>query len=259
MNKIILEIIVILSIVSLTSSVGKSFAQTTPWATINPQEGSILTTIFLQVGNLGIYAGGSTLNLYLYWDDYPVIEGLSSGGGEGSPFPYFNVNFSCPNVAPYSNLGNHTIFIEVLLDDSTPVNNFTLSFNITEYFPPTSDLLIWWNSLPNSFKANLTGPQGIQGPQGNTGATGATGATGPEGPQGEQGPTGATGATGATGPQGSQGIQGNQGIQGIQGQKGDTPWEEVFLAIAVSFVAVVVSFVALALTYRKRIVKHEEA
>lgn len=256
MNKTIFEIIIILSIVSLTSCMGKSSAQTAPWATINPQEGSILTSIFLKVGDLGIYGGGNTLSLYLYWDDYPAIQGVGSGWYNGqsgnSPLPYFNINFSCPNVAPYSNLGNHTIFIQILLDESTPVQNFTLAFNVTEYFPPNSDLLIWWNSLPDSFKANLTGPRGLQGPQGvqgPQGPTGATGATGPTGATGMQGPQGATGAMGATGPQGVQGVQ---GPQGIQGPKGDAPWEEVFLALSVSFVAVVVSFIAVTLTFRKK-------
>jgi hypothetical protein len=142
-----------------------------------------------------------------------------------------DIHINAPNKYPYSNLGNHTIYIEIWNVD-TFCTNFTLTFQVIKYYPPVDMLITWWNNLTAAQKQLFIGPKGDKGDQGI---------------QGIQGAKGNTGATGATGPQGLQGVQ------GVKGDKGDSyPIEAVALNLGVTSVSTIVSVIALSMVYKMR-------
>jgi archaellum component FlaC len=99
------------------------------WAELYPSHGSVNTEIFLQVRGLGG-------QLYLYWDD--ILLGIFSANVPD--FAGFDIYFYPPNEHPYSDLGNHTVFLHVFYKywdghDIYVEWNSTLNFEITEYFP----------------------------------------------------------------------------------------------------------------------------
>lgn len=207
------------------------------YASIYPEEGDIHTDIYVQVRGLetfldwdafyGHYSG--RLGLYLFWDNKLIIENLANPsetvGLVGlKTFGYYDVHINVPNEYPYSNVGNHTVYIEIWKGDQF-CTNFTSTFEIVEYYPPTSEWWEWWEDVPQAIKNELKGEQGEQGIQGV---------------QGEKG------------EKGDEGEQGIQGVQGIKGEKGDTPWLEVGIALAVSSLSLVVSIVAMAMLYGTR-------
>lgn len=110
-----------------------------PTAKIIPTEGTVYTDIFLQIRGLEKFLEGDNwpgyrdMEMYLYWDDKPVFLGLSDPGSGDKNMHYFDVHLSPPNEHPYSDLGNHTIFIEIFQDWTKFLCNFTLAFEITEY------------------------------------------------------------------------------------------------------------------------------
>ena len=112
-----------------------------PTAKIVPTEGSVYTDIFLQIRGLEKFLEGDNwpgyrdMEMYLYWDDKPLILGLSDLGSGDKNMHYFDVHFSAPNEHPYSDLGNHTIYIEIYKDWAAFLCNFTLTFEIVEYLP----------------------------------------------------------------------------------------------------------------------------
>jgi hypothetical protein len=145
----------------LTRTISNVSAQE-PWAEIHPSEGTIETSIFLQVRGLGVFLEGDNwgsirhMELYLYWDNQPLILGLGDPAGPGgTQMHYFDVNFTGPNEHPYSDIGNHTIYIEIYEDWATYLCNFTLTFEITEYFPCDEWLALnaTYTSLLNNYTA----------------------------------------------------------------------------------------------------------
>jgi hypothetical protein len=194
-----------------------------------PTKGTVFTDIYVQIRGLEIffdYATTNRLGLYLFWDDTLLIENLENPkivyAVSTTWFGYYDVHTSAPNKYPYSELGNHTIYIEIWKYDQFCIN-FTLTFEIIEYYPPTSDWWKWWESVPNEIKANLTGPQGLQGPQGEIG---------PQGPQGVQGP------------------------KGDKGDSGPYPLEAVQLNLSLSAVSVVTFIIAASMLYKTKKLTH---
>jgi predicted nuclease with TOPRIM domain len=131
-----------------------------PTATIHPSEGTVYTDIFLQVRGLEVFVEGDNwpgfrdMELYLYWDNEPLILGLSDPGSYDSNMHYFDVHLSPPNKHPLSDLGNHTIYIEIYKDWVTYLCNFTLTFEIIEYFPCDEWLAL--NATYTSLLANYS-------------------------------------------------------------------------------------------------------
>jgi len=208
-----------------------------PYAKIYPTEGDVFTDIYIEIRNLSQWAGpgvgGDThrLDLYLFWDNTLRIEKLPQPNNGQQYFTYwydyYDIHIQVPNETPYSDFGNHTVYIEIWRYD-VPMfcTNFTLTFNIIQYFPPTSAWWKWWESVPNEIKANLTGAQGLQGIQGI---------------------------------QGEQGIQGIQGVKGDKGDKGDTgpyPLEAVQLNLSLSAVSVVTFIIAATMLYKTKKLAH---
>ena len=193
-------------------------------ATIYPQQGDIHSHIYLQVRSFDLPGDNSGsmfrthFMLYVFWDTKPIVTGLDDGGNW-----YFDFYFYPPSEYPYSNLGNHTVYVEVWTGSSFRAN-FTLTFNIVQYYPPTSGWWTWWNDTPAEIKQQLTGPQGLAGPQGIQGA------------------------------QGQQGLQGLQGTQGLKGEKGDVgpyPMEAVVVTAGLSLLAIALSSIALFRGFRR--------
>jgi len=203
-----------------------------PYAKMYPEKGDVFTDIYVQVRGLETffdYATTNRLGLYLFWDDMLVIENLENPkivyAVSTTWFGYYDVHTSAPNEYPYSELGNHTVYIEIWKYDQFCIN-FTLTFEIIEYYPPTSDWWKWWESVPDEIKANLTGAQGLQGIQGI---------------------------------QGEQGIQGIQGVKGDKGDKGDIgpyPIEAVQLNLSLSAVSVVTFIIAASMLYKTKKLTH---
>jgi len=199
-----------------------------PYAKIYPEKGDVFTDIYVQIRNLG---DDILFNLYSWWDDKLIIENLQNPDFSSVYWAheykgYYDIHISAPDEYPYTELGNHTIFIEIWRDRTVFFINFTLTFEIIEYYPPTSDWWKWWESVPDEIKANLTGAQGLQGIQGI---------------------------------QGEQGIQGIQGVKGDKGDKGDTgpyPLEAVQLNLSLSAVSVVTFIIAATMLYKTKKLAH---
>ncbi len=224
--------LVLVSIIVLAVSISAPKVYCEQTAAIYPSKGSIYTRIYLQVRGIGG-------ELYLFWDD--ILLGIYDENFY-EDFNGFDVYFNPPDEYPYSNLGNHTISLQIwwkYWDGQYYYvqKNFTLTFEIVEYYPPADLFWQWWNSLSNETKEQLRGPQGPQGP------------VGPQGPQGKIGPTG---------PQGSQGEQGPIGLQGPKGDKGDKgdtgpyPLEMVVLNLGISLASGIISVVALSMVYKMK-------
>jgi hypothetical protein len=253
LRKIVMHIILLTTTLLLLLSMASRITMAAePTATISPTFGTLETNIFLQIRGLEYFNldTGVPFTLYVYWDGLPIIEGLGdpTQGIVGQVhLHYYDVTFNPPNESsPYSDVGNHTIFAQVYAGSVTPTQlvNFTFTFKITQYLPPTSDWWKWWENVPAYIKQQLVGPQGPQGPQGIQGPQGPEGA---QGLQGNQGPQGSQGPQGPQGIQGIQGLQGPQGIQGIQGVPGEYPIGTVVFTAAVSAIALIVSLIAIRL------------
>lgn len=148
-----------------------------PTATIHPSKGTVHTDIFLQVRGLEKFVAGDNwpgfrdMELYLYWDGKPLILGLSDPGSYDSNMHYFDVHFSPPNEHPLSDLGNHTIYIEIYKDWVNYLCNFTLTFEIIEYYPCDEwlalnatyhDLLSDYNGLLDNYNSLSSDYNAIQ-------------------------------------------------------------------------------------------------
>lgn len=221
MKALIVEILVLLCLVPTFSITIPKVRATEPYVEIHPTEGTIYTNIFLRVSGLDKFFANDFAPvtiasfLYLYWDGFPVIVALGDNttGAQTSIYDtyhnhWFETWFRIPNVYPYTELGNHSIYIEVYREGHIMIN-FTTSFQITQYFPPTQEWLEWWASLSSDIKQQLIGPHGAQGIQGSKGDTGP------------------------------------QGTQGIRGEKGDSYLGEVVVLGTVSMIAMVLSSLAL--------------
>jgi hypothetical protein len=131
-----------------------------PTAKIVPTEGTVYTDIFLQIRGLEKFLEGDNwpgyrdMELYLYWDDKPLILGLSDPGSGDKNMHYFDVHLSAPNEHPYSDLGNHTIYIEIYQDWAKYLCNFTLTFEIIELLPCNEYLAL--NSTYSVLLANYS-------------------------------------------------------------------------------------------------------
>ena len=134
-----------------------------PTAKIVPTEGTVYTDIFLQIRGLEKFLEGDNwpgyrdMEMYLYWDDKPLILGLGDPGSGDKNMHYFDVHFSPPNEHLYSDLGIHTIFIEIYQDWTKFLCNFTLTFEIIEYLPCDEYLAL--NSTYSTILANYTALQ----------------------------------------------------------------------------------------------------
>jgi len=131
-----------------------------PTAKIVPTEGTVYTDIFLQIRGLEKFLEGDNwpgyrdMEMYLYWDDKPLILGLGDPGSGDKNMHYFDVHLSAPNEHPYSDMGNHTIYIEIYKDWAQYLCSFTLTFEIIEYLPCDEYLTLnaTYNSLLAEYK-----------------------------------------------------------------------------------------------------------
>jgi hypothetical protein len=128
-------------------------------AALYPSQGSINTEIYLQVRGIGGI-------LYLFWDDILIDTYTENFYGD---FNGFDIYFYPPNQHPYSDLGNHTVYIEIYWEYYDPgqilvEENFTLNFEIIEYFPcpeyialnaTYNELLTSYNDLLNEYQILL--------------------------------------------------------------------------------------------------------
>jgi hypothetical protein len=213
-----------------------------PYAQIYPGQGDIYTDIYIQIRNLPAVQQG----LYLFWDNMELLqnvqnpEQVSSIGLHIAWLGYYDIHMNAPTAYPYSNPGNHNISIQIWqAPELTTYINFSLQFDIVNYYPPADLFFQWWNNLTAAERAQLVGPQGSQGIQG------------PQGLQGAQGLQGQQGAQGPQGVQGQQGIQGAQGVQGEQGPTGPYPLEAITATILLSSLAFVCSVIAINARTRK--------
>jgi hypothetical protein len=125
-------------------------------AILYPAHGTVNTEVFLQVRGIG----GT---LYLFWDDI-LFDTYTANVQD---FPGFDIYFHPPNEHPYSDLGNHTVFLHVWWKywdghDYYVEWNCTLTFKITEQ-PPCQeylalnatyyDLLADYNALNDDYNA----------------------------------------------------------------------------------------------------------
>jgi hypothetical protein len=239
----------IISIVLLLSTIYEVSAAE-PYAKIYPKEGTIFTDIYIQIRNLG---DGILFHLYAWWDDKLIIERLQNPDYAQYIWQHdykglYDTHISAPNEYPYTELRNHTVFIEIWKERTTFFLNFTLTFKIVEYYPPPSFYQEWWDNLPQEFKDQLKGEQGIQGERGATGLKGDEGDVGQQGIQGERGVQGEKGYKGETG---AAGPQGQQGIQGLKGETGLSYWREAMLSIVISSAAITTSLVVYVGTCKK--------
>lgn len=104
-----------------------------PTATIYPSEGTVDTDIFLQVRGFGIGEEWDVhYKLYLFWDSKPIMTGVDDGGNH-----FYDIYFNPPNEHPYSDLGNHTVYVELWRSHYgwSFIANFTLVFEIVEWGP----------------------------------------------------------------------------------------------------------------------------
>lgn len=222
-TRAVCKTLLFLSILVFAVSVPKVYGLE-PTAEIYPSKGTIFTDIFLKVRGLDKYVEGEFapaavgLELYVFWDDKAIITRMGDIVENSYHLHIFDASFRPPNEYPYSELGNHTIFGEVW-KSSQFCWNFTLTFEIVEYYPPPSEWWKWWESVPDEIKQELVGPQGIQG---------------------EQGPIG---------PQGEQGIQ---GPKGEQGDSGPYPLEAVLLNLGLSSVSLIVFVITLSMFYKMK-------
>lgn len=163
-----LSLLLVVSILILVISVPKACAQE-PTADIYPSKGSVFTDIYLQVRYDYMEDG----QLYLFWDGLLILEDVAQNFQTG-----FDVHFYPPNIYPYSELGNHSIHLQIwynVIVEEPRIHkeprfyNSTLTFEIVQYFPPTSEWWEWWESVPDEIKQDLVGPQGEKGEKGDTG------------------------------------------------------------------------------------------
>ena len=238
MMKIAIMLAVMLSIMIMAPSIQKANA-IVPTATIYPESGDIYTDIYIRIRELPAIQQ----ELYLFWDNINLIENMqnpeqvSTIGLHIAWLGYYDIHLHVPTTFPHSNLGNHNITIQILQGPGSSTSiNFVISFNIVNYYPPSDLFMQWWNNLTESQRSQMRGPQGIQGIQG------------PQGYQGVQGPKGDIGSQGPQRQQGVPGIQGPvglQGIQGIRGPAGNTPYNEVYVAIIIAAISLVISVFSL--------------
>jgi predicted nuclease with TOPRIM domain len=124
-----------------------------PTAIIYPSEGTIDTDIFLQVRGFALPGDEWDVHykLYLFWDSSPLMTGVDDGGNH-----FYDIYFKPPNEHPYSDLGNHTIFMEIWRDHYgwTFIANFTLEFEILEWGPCPEYLAL--NATYSSLLANYS-------------------------------------------------------------------------------------------------------
>lgn len=100
-------------------------------------------------------------NNWVYWDDVVIASNLAYD----DQILGFALNLSCPNVAPYSDLGNHTVTVEsYYVDNGSKVAYFNATFEITEYSPTSEylalnatyySLLVNYSDLLNSYNSLL--------------------------------------------------------------------------------------------------------
>ena len=114
-----------LALLMMTLIIPKGTAQ--PWATLYPSQGSVFTDIYLQVRGIGG-------ELYLFWDD--ILVGTYHENFY-EDFHGFDIYFNPPNQLPYSNLGNHTVSLQIWWrywdgEYYYVQENFTLTFEIIE-------------------------------------------------------------------------------------------------------------------------------
>jgi hypothetical protein len=235
----------IISIVLLLSTIYEVSAAE-PYAKIYPKEGTIFTDIYIQIRNLG---DGILFHLYAWWDDKLIIERLQNPDYAQYSWQHdykglYDTHISTPNEYPYTELRNHTVFIEIWKERTTFFLNFTLTFKIVEYYPPPSFYKEWWDNLPQEFKDQLKGELGEQGIQGFQGIQGVQGERGLQGTQGERG------LQGIQGERGLQGVQGVQGNKGDKGEAGYTPWDVISIIIGISLLAISISAISLNEVYK---------
>lgn len=191
-------------------------------ASIQPVDGSVETEIVLLVRADPKHR--NPMYLYVLYDDIYIV--LRKAPFElTSTIHSWDVTFTAPKAAPYSNLGKHLIRIKIDNNGvmTTKIVNY---FRITKYIPPVIEVI-----------------EGPEGPPGERGPPGEA-IIGPEGPPGESitGPPGES-IQGETGPQGVQGEPGMAG-EGIDGSDGkDAPVQMVYLSLILSAIAVVSSLV----------------
>ena len=150
-----------LALLMMTLIIPKGTAQS--YATLYPSQGSVFTDIYLQVRGLGG-------ELYLFWDDILLGTYLENFYDEWTHKTRgFDVHFNPPNRHPYSDLGNHTVFLMIWWtywdgEDYHVQENFTLTFEIIEYLPCEEyislnatyhDLLNDYNSLLLDFNESV--------------------------------------------------------------------------------------------------------
>jgi len=120
--------VVPLALLMMALIIPKGTAQSS--AALYPPQGSVFTNIYLQVRGIGG-------ELYLFWDD--ILVGTYQENFY-EDFNGFDIYFNPPNQLPYSNLGNHTVSLQIWWkywdgEYYYVQENFTLSFEIIEYFP----------------------------------------------------------------------------------------------------------------------------
>lgn len=224
MKKALWFLSIILIVTVIISRVPSVQAQ--PTADIYPTQGSIYTDIFLQVRGIGG-------QLDLFWDD--KLIGVYDENFYGDMMG-FDIHFSPPDEYPYSELGIHNVSVQIWWrhwDGEWYITeqDFTLQFEIVDYYPPEDLFWEWWSNLDPEVQEQLRGPQGDPGP---AGPQGLQGEQGPDGPQGEQGAMGPQGATGPPGPKGDQGEA--YPVEGVAANLGISAITGVMAAIALSMV-----------------------
>lgn len=222
MKKVIFLLpILLLSLIVTVSNVGA----TELYAEMYPERGDIYTEIFLMVRGLPSREAYQGYTLYLFWDDtlFGVYGDYVAMGGYHRH--YFDIYFNPPN--DYSNLGNHTISLEVWDDGGNGIAfETTLTFEIIRYYPPADLFWEWWNRLSPELREQLRGEQG------------------------EQGVRGEKGDKGDKGEEGLRGLQGEKGERGEQGF-GYTPWMEISILMGIVFMSLLISFVAVVKSFER--------
>jgi len=131
-----------------------------PEAVLIPDHGPKDSPIFLKIRGTTIDA-----SLYLYWDDFVIVQGFSQNIPKGTePGAGFDYNFDIPNQKPYSNLGIHTVTIEVTynifveqprLHKEGRIFNTMIDFEIEgeviDFEQRYNDLLIDYEKLMNDY------------------------------------------------------------------------------------------------------------
>jgi len=148
MHKSSFLFLILISILAL--NVPKVYAE--PTAKIYPTEGTVYTDIFLQVRGFGIGEEWDVhYKLYLFWDSEPIMTGVDDGGNH-----IYDIYFNPPNEHPYSDLGNHTVYVELWRSHYgwTFIANFTLIFEIIEWAPSPEYLAL--NATYSELLSNYT-------------------------------------------------------------------------------------------------------